>query len=238
MSVPAAVPAISRPRRPDIDRFLLLLQKEKNETRRTVSSCQRLRLGRGGRGLRRRCGLYRRRAVRRAAGRGELRGGDRPGRGVCPPLRSAGPRHAQHARVGRRTGGRRTAGPGADRRGRRRADRAGHGSAADGPSGGAARLDAGFEPHARGGAVLGRGGVCAGDSRTQPHAGGDPGHLRRHRGRGRMLRPRGGLRGVQRPLFPLAVDVRAQRQSRGVQPALPPDVGPQSPGSTCCRYAT
>ena len=50
--------------------------------------------------------------------------------------------------------------------------------------------------------------------------------LRRHRGRGRMLRPRGGLRGVQRPLFPLAVDVRAQRQSRGVQPALPPDVGP------------
>lgn len=40
MSVPAAVPAIFRPRRPDIDRFLLLLQKEKNETRRTVSSCK------------------------------------------------------------------------------------------------------------------------------------------------------------------------------------------------------
>ena len=29
MSVPAAVPSIFRPRRPDIDRFLLLLQKEK-----------------------------------------------------------------------------------------------------------------------------------------------------------------------------------------------------------------
>lgn len=48
-----------------------------------------------------------------------------------------------------------------------------------------------------------------------------------------MFRPRGDLCWLQRPLFPLAVGVRPQRQPRGVQPAVPPDLRPdRRPGRT------
>lgn len=51
--------------------------------------------------------------------------------------------------------------------------------------------------------------------------------------RGGMFRPRGDLCWLQRPLFPLAVGVRPQRQPRGVQPAVPPDLRPdRRPGRT------
>ena len=47
-----------------------------------------------------------------------------------------------------------------------------------------------------------------------------------------MFRPRGDLCWLQRPLFPLAVGVRPQRQPRGVQPAVPPDLRPdRRPGT-------
>ena len=71
--------------------------------------------------------LHGRREVPGSAGRGQCGGRDRPCGRIRPPLRRAGARHAQHAPLGRRAGGGRTAGARADRRGGRCAHRAGHG---------------------------------------------------------------------------------------------------------------
>ena len=203
---------------------LLFLQKIKHELRRTTRSRQRFAVGRGRRGLRRRRRLYRRCKVRSAPCGGQQCGADRPCRGVCPPLWRAGACHAQYPDLRRRTGDRRAAGPRADRGRGRCAHRAGHGSAADGSSGRAARLDAGVQHDARTGAFLRRMRFCPRDSRTGAVARRDPGDMRRDERRSGVFRPRGHLRGLQRPLFSVAVDVRAERQPRRMQPAVPPDL--------------
>ncbi len=139
---------------------------------------------------------------------------DRQGRGVCPPLWRAHPRHAQHPAVGRRTRGRPNV--------RRELIAAGV-DALIVQDMALRRMNLPVELHAstqisnrtpEGARFLWEAGFARGDSGAQPHARRDPRDLPRHDGRGGVLRARCHLRGLQRPLLPVAVDV-ARSGNRG-----------------------
>ena len=202
----------------------IFVRRNGYETTRTAGPSAGLCLGGCGRRRRRRCDLHRRRAVRCAPCGRQFGRRHPPCGGVCASLRRAGARHAQYAALRRRTRGRRTAGPRTRRGGCRCAHRAGHGAAAHVAARRTARLDADGDPHACRGGVSGECGFRTRDSGTGAVARRDPCDLPRHDSRGRVFRPRCDLRGVQRSVLSVAVDVGAQRQSGRMQPAVPSEL--------------
>ncbi|MCG3188609.1 MAG: hypothetical protein LKCHEGNO_00718 [Burkholderiaceae bacterium] len=177
---------------------------------------------RGGQPRRRR-GVHRRPGIRRAR-----QGAQRAARPRAPgapraPFPRARLRHAEHHPARRRAGGRAPPGVGAVRPRHRRADRAGHGPAADRPATDpAARQHAVRYPHAREGALPAGRGLLQDHPGARTDAAADP---RRARAGGsrepRVLHPRRAVRRLLGPVLHQPCTHRPQRQPRQLLAGVP-----------------